>query len=579
MNAFDFHFHPLFKRYLTSFEDADRQNDDSTLPVRLPRPGTVIDALVGHILENQASVAQTLANKAPADMRVGVAAVLALEYVFASRQGLLKLLELEFLGHDVVARLDSRFVDFVNLGQGSYAQLLDKELAFYRWVDQESARPGTGLQAQVNLLNRKQGSPQKQLKTGKLNLALAIEGGHSLSQRIIRQLVGPYDPVAQVQHYRADPTVDFLYLTLTHLSHIPEQQLCSHAFGFKLVKNLPDAHPQFGGLTPLGREVVRACVDTQTLRFPILIDIKHMSARGRDDFFGYRRELLAQRPGGFVPPGPGGTWPIVATHMGVTGFRRRDLREHLAQYGQEATNPFSVRLRLNRARAGHFKEGLFPENVFFNASSIGLFDEDIEEIARSGGLIGISFDSRILGYQNLLKRKVLGPDYDFDYFSREDFASYFPDLSQTLPHLTEEEEEGLPPGVELMPGAIGDELLGQASQRTRELYLFCLNVLHIVAVIQALQLPGGRSSWDFVCLGSDYDGLIASIKSARTVDLLPSFRQELLAFFPKAEKAYRQVRGTVGDLLPRPNGTLDLEPVLDALFYGNGQRFLKNWWG
>ena len=104
MNAFDFHFHPLFKRYLTSFDDADRQNDDSILPVQLPRPDTVIDAL-GHILENQASVAQTLANKASTDMRVGVAAVLAMEYVFASRQGLLKL---EFLGCDVVARLDSR---------------------------------------------------------------------------------------------------------------------------------------------------------------------------------------------------------------------------------------------------------------------------------------------------------------------------------------------------------------------------------------------------------------------------------------------------------------------------------------
>lgn len=256
-----------------------------------------------------------------------------------------------------------------------------------------------------------------------------------------------------------------------------------------------------------------------------------------------------------------------------------DLREHLAQYGQEATNPFSVRLRLNRARAGHFKEGLFPENVFFNTSSIGLFDEDIEEIARSGGLIGISLDSRILGYQNLLTRQPLGPDHDFDYFSREDFASYFPDLSQTLPRLTEEEEEALPPGVELMPGTIGDELLGQASQRTRELYLCCLNVLHIVAVIQAMQPPGGRSAWDFVCLGSDYDGLIASIKAARTVDLLPSFRQELLAFFPKAEKAYHQAHGTVGDLLPRPNGTLALESALDALFYGNGQQFLKDWWG
>jgi microsomal dipeptidase-like Zn-dependent dipeptidase len=578
MNTFDLHFHPLFKRYLTKFDDADRHNDQATLPVRLPRVGSVIDALAGRILENQSSVAQTLAGKPPAAIRMGVAAVLALEYVFASRQGLLRLLELKVWGREIVASLDSRFIDFVNQSQGSYAQLLDKELAFYQWVAAESARPGTRLAARLNLLSRKRGQPlADQLLPDQLNLALAIEGGHSLSQRIVRQLAGPYDPVAQVRRYRAAPTVDFLYLTLTHLSHIPEQQLCSHAYGFKLVKNVPDARPQFGGLTALGREVVRACVDTQANAYPILIDLKHMSARGRDVFFAYRRELLAQKPAGFVPPGPADSWPILATHMGVTGFRRQQLRLHLVQHGLEAANPFSVRLRFRRERAGQFREGLFKENVFFNAASIGLYDEDIEEIAHSGGLIGLSLDSRILGYQNLIQRT--GADHDYDYFSREDFATYFPDLSQPLPKLAEEEEAPAPPAAELLSQALSQDVLGQAGRRTRELYLFCLNALHIVAVVQAMHPAAPRAAWSYLCLGSDYDGVIDSMQAARTVELLPSFRQESLDFFPEAEAAYRRLRPTVSELLPRVGGSTDVAPVLEGLFYGNGRQFLQDWWG
>lgn len=322
--------------------------------------------------------------------------------------------------------------------------------------------------------------------------------------------------------------------------------------------------------------MVRACLNQELNQFPILIDVKHMSARAREQFYAYRHKLLTEPLTGFKPPA---SWPIVATHMGVTGFRRRRLRDRLAEYGVEAANPFSVRMRVNRERAGQFKEGVFKENVFFNAASIGLFDDDIEEIAASDGLIGISLDARILGFQSLTQRQIGGPDYDFDYFSREDFAAYFPDLSRTLLPLPEEEEAATPPGVELAPGLLGQELLGQASRRTRELYLFCLNVLHVVAVIQALRPAAPRPAWEFVCLGSDYDGLIDSIKAARTVEQLPGFREELREFFPKAEKAYRKLRPGVGDLLPRAGGTLDVDAALDGLFYGNGQQFLSRWWG
>ncbi|HEX8350221.1 MAG TPA: hypothetical protein VF598_09670, partial [Hymenobacter sp.] len=297
---------------------------------------------------------------------------------------------------------------------------------------------------------------------------------------------------------------------------------------------------------------------------------------GRDAFYAYRRKLLLDKPDGFVPPAKKGAalWPIVATHMGVTGTRRASMRSHMTEYGREATNPFSVRLRFDRVKAGRFKEELFGENVFFNASSIGLYDEDIEEVVGSGGLIGVSLDARILGYQSLTQR--LGQDHDYDYFSREDFAVLFPDLASSLPILRELAEPTTNT-AELTQPVFGNEALVATNRRTRELYLFCLNVLHIVAVTKAIT-PVVAEPWRYVCIGSDYDGLIDSLQAARTIEQMPAFRRELLNFFPAAEKAYRKLRPAVGDLLPRSGGNPDVENVLEALFYENGRRFLEEWW-
>ncbi|MBF9254925.1 hypothetical protein I2I11_16600 [Pontibacter sp. 172403-2] len=555
---FDFHFHPLGKRMLTEFDDQERQNRDCTERILLPPLGGVINNRIGRILNSQACITQAVSG----GIRLGVANIVAIEYIFATKKGILKLLEWECNGNDVIAPLDNKLFEFIRNGLGSYLKLFNNELDFYQWVARQN-----NLRHCINLLSRKKGD-DLQLQQGKLNLILAIEGGHNLSAKFINKPAGASDPVAIVMDYRTDPFVDFLYLTLTHLSHIPEQPLCSHAYAFKMVNNLPEARPQVKGLTSLGRQVVRACVDTKENAYPILIDIKHMSLLGRRNFYAYRRLLLNSRPDGFKPPKESNGepwWPIIATHMGVTGYNSIDLKHLINTYGIEGENKHSVRISLSRIKAADLPHTTIRKKLTFNPATVGLCDDDIEEIARSRGLIGISLDARILGYENMWKN--LQPDYD--YMSRKDFAQLFPELDKNLPPVDPADEE---------PAEEQSRLF--SDRRKRELYLFCLNMLHVVAVINRMPEDErhGKDGWEYVCLGSDYDGLIDSLEAVDTAESLPEFEQKLQLYLPPAEKAYLDAHANAPELLPA-GGEISVKQVLRKVLYENGERFVREWWG
>lgn len=568
MNAvFDLHFHPLAKRFLSEFDDEKRRKEGYASPIRIPLIGRFADAAVGFILETQASIAQAVTG----EYRLGVAAIVSTEYVFACRKGALKLLEYELFDRDVFAPLDNRFFDFINGSQGSYHQLFAKELEFYKWAAGllPQAIPETVL---INLVNRKAEGGAK-FEPGKLNLLLAAEGGHNFCELNINDTTSTSNPTNLILKYREDKTVDFLYLTLTHLSHVQEQLLCSHAFGFKLVKDIPEARPQANGLTELGKQVIKACINTKTNPAPILIDIKHMSLQGRKDFYAYRKQLLHAPPEDFSPPAPNGKpwWPILATHMGVTGYPASELGTYMKEFGVEAGNEHSVRVKLSRQLAGILPVGLGYNQVFFNPATIGLCDEDITEIALSDGLIGISLDARILGFDIIIQRRNMV----IDYFSKGDFARLFPELAQHLNALEPEPDEEAGEEENLLEAGAENHFQGLAGRNTREIYLFCFNVLHIVAIINRLPPAErhNRDGWDFVCLGTDYDGLIDSIKAARTAEDLPEFKKELMHYLPKAEKTYRETFLGTPPIL-----THNAEQVLDKLFYTNGESFVKRWW-
>lgn len=104
----------------------------------------------------------------------------------------------------------------------------------------------------------------------------------------------------------------------------------------------------------------------------ILIDVRHMSAATRQDFY---KKII--RPHNRKPENILSKIPIIASHVGYSGVDSLDTLIQNAQAGKEVD---------------HFK----IRN--FKAWNINLCDEDVIEIHESGGLIGITLDQHLLGY-------------------------------------------------------------------------------------------------------------------------------------------------------------------------------------
>jgi hypothetical protein len=108
----------------------------------------------------------------------------------------------------------------------------------------------------------------------------------------------------------------------------------------------------------------------------ILIDVKHMSASSRQDFY---KNII--RPCNRKPENTLSKIPVIASQVGYSGV---DSLEELVK----------------NARAGHETDNYQVRG--FKAWNINLCDEDVIEIHHSGGLIGISLDQQLLGiYQKL----------------------------------------------------------------------------------------------------------------------------------------------------------------------------------
>jgi len=152
-----------------------------------------------------------------------------------------------------------------------------------------------------------------------------------------------------------------LFITFCHHFY---NQLSGHALTLPptVGKLLNQTYGANGGITPLGYNVLDNMLDGQSR---ILVDIKHMSRRAREQYYQYLDTTYGR-----------GNVPILSSHSAVTGLS--------------------------------FEHPL-PHDPRFNPADINLFDEDILAIARSGGVVGIQLDQRRIASKKL----VAGSRYSF----------------------------------------------------------------------------------------------------------------------------------------------------------------------
>jgi hypothetical protein len=148
--------------------------------------------------------------------------------------------------------------------------------------------------------------------------------------------------------------------------------LCGHeqSFGSPVSDIINQENGRGVPLTPIGREVIHKLLEAKTDANgkeikPVIIDIKHMSVRARQEYFEMLDEHYADR-----------NIPVVSSHGGVTGTQ--------SWFHRTTDTPAA-------------KEGLFLDDW------INLFDNELLRIATSKGLFGIQLDERRIGSDAALK--------------------------------------------------------------------------------------------------------------------------------------------------------------------------------
>ncbi|MEQ9298697.1 MAG: hypothetical protein RIF33_09050 [Cyclobacteriaceae bacterium] len=239
-------------------------------------------------------------------------------------------------------------------------------------------------------------------KENETAVVLTIEGMHSLSMANHIFPVGEDELMSRIKTIKKwDPPI--LFMTFGH--HF-DNNLCSHAHSIFRVPILEDWNPdqtvnmnyitdpienptqdRSKGFTRLGfkavlellhlKEVDGNITDQASEGHRILIDTKHMSASARMEM--YRRII---EPYNQTKPEDKHI-PVIASHSAYSGITT--LKQMIARYNDELD-------KFPPERRSEFLTG-----YGFNPWNINLSDEDIHIICLTKGLIGISFDQRILG--------------------------------------------------------------------------------------------------------------------------------------------------------------------------------------
>jgi microsomal dipeptidase-like Zn-dependent dipeptidase len=189
-------------------------------------------------------------------------------------------------------------------------------------------------------------------------LVFSIEGAHIFNSGLGKFGLQPDEAriLTNIQTLKSFPYPP-AYITLNHFY---DNDLCGHARCLSHLPRFADQERNLGnGITPLGERVIHALLEEK----PILIDIKHMSLKGRKQYYAL---LEAHYPGKKIP--------ILASHGAVTGVRF----DGSSTFGEE-------------------------QNRFYSCD-INFFDEEILHIARSGGLFGVQFDMRRIAGKEILKK-------------------------------------------------------------------------------------------------------------------------------------------------------------------------------
>lgn len=261
-----------------------------------------------------------------------------------------------------------------------------------------------------------------------------------------------------------------------NFAHHFYNELCGHAPSLrgKMSKRCNQSHGMNIGFTELGKEVLDILLD-DTEGDRILIDMKHLSVKGRTELVELRRKKYKNLP-------------LIISHGACNGL-------------PNAQTSFSK----------------YPElGNDMSRGDINFYDDEIVELARSGGIMGLQLDERRIASEERLKQTK------------------------------------------------GSLFLNKKMHYRSQL------VWNQIQYIAELLDTNDLFAWDCIALGSDYDGIVDPINTFWTFEEYTDLKSyvERHAFRYMTEESRRLKNGF---------NKIDADIIVQRIFQDNAWNFFKKW--
>lgn len=316
-----------------------------------------------------------------------------------------------------------------------------------------------------------------------------------------------------------------------NVCHMQQNPFCNHAHGIQFI-NPAYFYPTRTGITPWGKEVIQLMIDKN-----ILVDIKHMSLKTRWQLYSWFKNVNDETKF---------NQPIICTHAGTTGLSITDRAKFLLN--KPADKGLVYEVAYLKPRSKHDTE------CYHNCSSINLYDEDIVNIFLSGGIIGLSFDQRILGFadENVLLNVTV--PHDVEYISHMEADFFLGPNPTALPVWPDDTDVWASEDFENLDPSLYVDMHRR---------FLINNIVHILWVANNHLLIDINKAAKQICIGTDFDGLINAIDCCKDANGLQQLKED--------------IKDGLANMLTAEGITaINVDQFLDDIFYNNGKNFILN---
>lgn len=360
----DLHVHPAMKPLGKSFNNKpgeNSKNKNRQNSIWYYDPPTLIDKL--------ANITTTLTKFRQADftsLAKGGAHIVVVSLCGLEKGFVMNKLGTKLVGDvvgNLVTGLGKKRIDHVQQ-MDNYFDDLQMEYDFYKQLDGHKVKIDGKWHQYKIVSSFNEISENKEEDVNTIFVILSIEGTHVFNTGL--QMMGKTaDPDEVLQNI--DKVKNWEHrLYLAGLTHHFDNEMVGHAQSLHgVVRKMCDQNPNMNeGFSELGWKMLRKLLDNSDGK-RTLIDLKHMSVKARAEYYGFLKEEF-----------PNETIPLVVTHGAVNGLRSHSekVEDDLFNYGK------------------------------FQPDDINVYDNEIVQIAKSGGILGIQFDERRVASELELKK-------------------------------------------------------------------------------------------------------------------------------------------------------------------------------